>query len=435
MARHKLSSSHEKKRSGILVFEPNSRGHALEWLQHLLRHFEDARPEVTLSMVLAPKLASAIEHWASGELLSRIRLLRMFPWELRACTHRLLVVSSFARWWVLRRYVQLTKADRVVVLEVDHLTLPLALHLGMGGPASVVGVLFRPSVHYPRRGNAGFGWKDRLRDRRKDLLYALTFRNPVMRAVLSLDPYFPEFASRRYRFGSKVGTLPDPVCYPGDTGSVDVPLAQRLPADRTAFVIFGALARRKGILVLLEALARIEPTYARRVAVIAAGDVEPRLKAVLDNEIRELKARRPEVWFDLEDRRLESSELATLIARSDVVLAPYQRFVGSSGVLVWAANAGKPVLTSNYGLVGRFVREYRLGLALDTTDPSALAGGLIAMVRDGPTKFIDQQGAAAFVRGRSPAEFARTILAAALDQANPDGGADARFPRETATTD
>lgn len=435
MARHKPSSSSEKQRSGILVFEPNSRGHALEWLEHLLRHLDDARPDVTLSMALSPKLTSAIEHWASGELLSRIRLLSMSAWEVRACTHRLLIVSSFARWWVLRRYVRLTNADRIVVLEVDHLTLPLALHLGMGGAASVIGVLFRPSVHYPRRGDAGCGWKDRLRDLRKDLLYALTLRNPAMRTVLSLDPYFPEFASRRYRFGSKVGTLPDPVCYSRDTGNVDVPLAQPLPPDRTAFVIFGALARRKGILVLLEALARIEPAYAERVAVIAAGDVESGLKSVLKNAISELRARRPEVWFDLEDRRLAENELATLVARSDVVLAPYQRFVGSSGVLLWAANAGKPVLTSSYGLVGRFVREYRLGLAVDTTDPSALAGGVIAMVRDGPAKFIDEQGAAAFVRGRSPAEFARTILAAALDHANPPGGADVRSPREAATTD
>jgi glycosyltransferase involved in cell wall biosynthesis len=417
------------------VFEPNARGHAQEWLLHLVRYLEDARLGVTVSMALAPRLVSAIEQSGPGERPSGIRLLRLSPREVRACTHRLLVVSSFARWWVLRRYVRTTRADRIVALEVDHLTLPLALRLSMGGSAGVVGVLFRPSVHYPDRGGSGSGWKDRLRDWRKDLLYALTLRNPATRAVLSLDPYFPEFASRRYRFGSKVGAVPDPVCYPDDPGVADLPLAQRLPPDRTAFVLFGALARRKGIMVLLEALARIEPAYAERVAVIAAGEVEPGLQAALRSGIRELRIRRPEIWFDLEDRHLPASELATLVARSDVVLAPYQRFVGSSGVLLWAANTGKPVLTSSYGLIGRFVKEYRLGLALDTADPSVLAGGVIEMVREGPAKFVDQQGAAAFVRGRTPADFANAILRTALGQADSLDGKPAHSPYEESTTD
>src|SRR5204863_6629463 len=103
-----------------------------------------------------------------------------------------------------------------------------------------------------------------------------------------------------------------------------------------------------------------------------------------------LRQQRPELWLKLEDRRLSEGEIAALMARSDVVLAPYQRFVGSSGVLLWAAGAGRPVLSQGFGLVGHLIREHRLGLAVDTTDPAALAAGIRSMVEGGAERYLDR---------------------------------------------
>src|SRR5689334_22236304 len=81
---------------------------------------------------------------------------------------------------------------------------------------------------------------------------------------------------------------------------------------------------------------------------------------------------KPGLWFKVEDRRLEHAELEMLVDQTDIVLAPYQRFVGSSGVLLWAAWAARPVLAQDFGLVGRLVRDHHLGAVADSYDSAAL---------------------------------------------------------------
>jgi glycosyltransferase involved in cell wall biosynthesis len=113
----------------------------------------------------------------------------------------------------------------------------------------------------------------------------------------------------------------------------------------------------------------------------------------------------------LEDRRLAIEEIAGLVERADVVLAPYKRFVGSSGVVLWAARAGRPLLTQDFGLVGRLVREHRLGLTADTSAPPALAAAIERMVHEGPVTFLDRAAAQSFIADRTPENFAASVFA------------------------
>ena len=48
---------------------------------------------------------------------------------------------------------------------------------------------------------------------------------------------------------------------------------------RTTFLLFGHLTKRKGLLILLDALAALRPEAASRIAVVLAGGVEPLLPA------------------------------------------------------------------------------------------------------------------------------------------------------------
>ena len=123
-----------------------------------------------------------------------------------------------------------------------------------------------------------------------------------------------------------------------------------------------------------------------------------------------LARERPELWLRIDDRRLQSGELAALVRQSDVVLAPYQRFVGSSGVLLWAALNGKPVLAQDYGLVGRLTREHRLGVSVDAGTPSAIAREITRMVSEGPARSFDRHAAERFATAQTPTRFASLVL-------------------------
>ena len=393
----------------LLVFEPDSRGHPLGWLELLLTHLRDSGDTLTISLVVAPSIADCLARWRNEDLPFDLHLIALDQREIRLCRHRSAVVSSIGRWRTMRRYLRITGADHGHFLGFDLLSLPLAFGLGFGG-RSVSGILFRPSIHYPRVGSTGFVLRDRIRDLRKDLLYRRMFRNRSVRTILTLDPHFPEFASNRYPMGIKVRPVPDPDCSTGQIGTGHTAIADEIPRDRIALLLFGALDRRKGVLTLLEAVRRLDPSIASRLALVLAGDIDDATAREMATLTHRIAEDRPEVWIKIEDRRLDQGEIAALLRRSALVLLPYQRFVGSSGVLLWAAAAGKPVLAPDYGLLGRLVREHRLGLTTDTMDANRIAEALATAVRRSPESLFDPAMTRRFSEAHAPAIFARTVL-------------------------
>lgn len=387
----------------LLVFEPDAEGHSLEWLEHLVTF---VGPDTELLILAAAPLCEALGRALPAN--AQVRLLPLGRWERRLCLQRPLPIAAFARWWTMRRHLRRTRADAGFFLMLDLQSLPFALGLGMDG-RRVSGILFRPSVHYGEIGPYAPCPAEQRRDRRKEILYRRMLANPAVDRVLSLDPFFPDYARRHYRHGGKVDALPDPV-HPPAAAATAATAATPVPEGRVSFLLFGYLAERKGPLELLDALALLPPHVARRVAVRFAGKVDPGLRYAIDQRRRALETTQPRLWLRVDDRRLDSGELATLVEESDVILAPYQRFVGSSGVLLWAARAGRPVLAQEFGLIGKLTRDNRLGVAVDAGDTEQLAREIVRMVENGPASFIDRSAAQRFVAAQTPQRFASLVL-------------------------
>jgi glycosyltransferase involved in cell wall biosynthesis len=392
----------------ILVFEPESEGHSVEWLLHLI-HFATAKSQGASIHLLAsePVCRQLVEDAAvSG---SEIHLIPLLPQEQSLCTHRSLMVSSFSRWWIMRRYMARTNAEAGHFLCIDHLTLPLALGLGLRH-RPISGTLFRPSVHYRQLSAVRLRWSERLRNLRKGILYRMALRHPRVSRILTLDPYFPSFAATHYRDGGKVRWLPDPVHPSVNRQNGDGHLLRTIPTNLTILLLFGHITERKGVLMLLAALRSVHSEFASHIGVVIAGRIDASVRARVQSAISALAEDRPNLWVHIEDRRLSSGELHALVERSDVVLAPYQRFVGSSGVLLWAARAGKPLVTQDYGLLGRLVRDNRLGIVVDTTEPRSLRAGIEVLVATGGRYNFDPQSANTFLSAMTPQSFAAEVF-------------------------
>jgi glycosyltransferase involved in cell wall biosynthesis len=393
----------------ILILEPDSEGHSQEWLQHLSEFVAADATAAAIFVAAPPALCAALSRSMPAVAEGRIRFIALKPRELRLCTHRSLSIAAFARWWTMRRYLMRSGADFGFFLSLDLLCLPLALGLRMLG-RPIAGILFRPSVHYGALGEYHPSSAERLRDLRKDLLYRLMLRNPSLRTVLSLDPFFPAHAVSRYSHGLKVQTVPDPAQPATAPAGGDAAAGDFVPPGRVGLLLFGYLTERKGPLMVLDALRLLPPAIANRTAVLFAGRIDPAIRDNIDGRCSALARDRPDLWLRIEDRRLDRGELEALVARSDIVLAPYQRFVGSSGVLLWAARAGRPVLAQEFGLVGRLTRDHRLGAVADSSDPVQLAREIEHMIVRGPQSFIDLPSATTFAASRTPHRFASTVL-------------------------
>ncbi|MEQ8346484.1 MAG: glycosyltransferase [Sneathiellaceae bacterium] len=387
----------------LLILEPKSAGHVREWIGHILAACDLPGPPRRLTFAIGEDLASEF----GGPLPDGVDLVALDPALRRRCMDRRPPVSAFARWQAMRRLLAHTGAGHGLFLECDHVALPLALGLRIGR-ARLSGILFRPSAHYRAIDGSPSSRRERLRDLVKDLTMRLALRNPALDTVFSLDPYFPAFARNRYGGGRKVRALGDPAA-PRHRHTADAPVPGAADGRRV-FLLFGEITHRKGAAQLLRALARLRPEVAATVAVVLAGRIDPAIAPELDALQADIRERRSGLALQVIDRWLSEQELDSLVDRCDVVLAPYQRFVGSSGVLIRAAAAGKPVICQRYGLLGRLVAGYRLGLAVDSSDPDALAAAVTAFARDAGPDRSDGALRAAFLRERRPALFAWRIL-------------------------
>lgn len=400
-------------RGDILIFEPEAEGHAYEWLGHLIRHAladpAKGRVWILVPLELHRRLSQAL-HGAADD---RVRLLSLSPRAARLCCDRRLWVSSFARWFIARRCLLRTQAGALHFLALDLLSLPLALGFGMKR-RPVSGILFRPSTHYRFLGSYEPNWRERVRDWRKEVLYRLMLNNRALAAVHTLDPYFARYAARFYRNGAKIQPVPDPVFPVLDLPATPTPLGAAVPAGRVCFLLFGYLTERKGTLQLVAALRLLPEAIAARAAILFVGRVDPTIRAPMRERLAQLAEAQPTLFCHLEDRWLATEEIEALLRRADVVLAPYQRFVGSSGVMLWAARAGKPILTQDFGVLNSLARDHRLGLAVDCTDPAILAQAIARFIEEGPQRFIDHDAARQFLAAHSPERFAETVLTNAI---------------------
>jgi glycosyltransferase involved in cell wall biosynthesis len=408
-------------RDAVLVFEPEHGGHQPAYVRLLAEWVSVQRAPCRVVFAVSGRLLERLQREDAFDLRRQAGcdVIEIAPAAADSCFQGPLHRRSFARLRLMRELVPRASARHVISLFLDPLQLALALQRRLPRDATLSGILFRPSVHEIYAPTAGSSVGERLRDLRKRLLYRLMLRNPTLTDVLCLDPYFPSFAQAEFGVGKKVRALPDPVVtMPAATSRPDVgaDLLDSVSGREVVFTLFGALAARKGVLQVLDALALLPGPSRAKVRVVLAGNVEPDIADEFAKRIRRLRgAHGADDCLRVVDRFLTTRELAWLVRNSTVILAPYQRFVGSSGVLGWAAEAHKPVIAQDYGLVGALVRNYRLGLTVDAADPARIAAAMSQLVQPGQLEVV---AAAArwddFLVDRRPEAFAAAVFAGLL---------------------
>ncbi len=97
-------------------------------------------------------------------------------------------------------------------------------------------------------------------------------------------------------------------------------------------------------------------------------------------------------------------------AAADVVAAPYQKHVGMSGITVQAAAVGRPLLCSDYGLMGELTRQYQLGSTVDASSPRAIGEALTEMLQGNDAHLGNAGSMQDFANHNSDLLFAKTLV-------------------------
>ena len=385
----------KREKEHVLIFEPLSGGHRAEFIGHLLEHIQRAKPRDRIYTFVVGKGMTG--EW---DLPAGVSLREIESSQERALAKASGSLGGFVFWRILKACLAELKPDRLVIMDLTWLELPLCFHRL---PYPFSGILF---VQYPElRSAASVGWKQRFRFWAKEFKTGCFFRVARPQKVFLLNGAFScDYLNRRF-CGARYLPIPDPV--PEITGDPSVRFRREygIEAGRRVFLFFGSMSARKGVEGLVDALGSLSPEAARKSAFVFCGMPEADYAEHYHELVENLMREHPYICLHLEERFVSSTRMRALFEQADWILMPYTRPEYSSGILVHAAAASTPVIGSADGLVGRQIREHGLGLDISL---DALPRAIEEAVSKSHT--FDEPARKAFVSASSPEQFSATLL-------------------------
>lgn len=397
----------------VMLFDLYAGGHHGQHVRQLVAYWGENALPGRLDVVVPPSFLDVhtdVQRLAEHYAAAGVRLIPIDQAvQLRSKGPLRLVRNDLQHGRLLRRYVKKLQPDHCMLMYFDHVQLSLATDLRFDVPVRLSGTYFRPSFHYADLSNAPVSLTERLKGLRKIALLKAALRNPHFATLFCLDPFVVPYIER-WRTPTQAVVLPDGI-EPAPAVTTTEPMRAQLQVEpgRKMLLLFGSLARRKGVFELFDALHVLPDDVCAQACLVLAGAVVEEDRNALYREVEALRKQKP-IQIILRDTFIPAEEIHHLVDAADVMLLPYQRHIGSSGVLVRAAAAQVPVLGSDYGVLGAQIRTRRLGLAVDTTDPPALADGLATFLAQPTATLYDTEEAARFAAENTAERFAATIF-------------------------
>jgi len=307
---------------------------------------------------------------------------------------------------VLERHIRKSRPDHVVLMMFDHCQTSLATRVLRHSTLS--GIYFRPTFR-PTDGENSHS--DAGLIRRRELLRA-AISNPALTHLFVLDPRVIE-EIKGMRSDLHVLSLPDGYSDPeSDVDPADVRSRLGIAPDRKIVLFFGVVSARKGIFEMLEAADVVHKESQTSLSLVIAGKIATAERKDILAAIDRTRSK-TNVQLVLLDRFVEETEISPFFKMADVVVVTYRNHAGSSNVLIRAAASATPVVGTDQGLVGEWIRDHHLGVSVPSEDSEAVARGIEdALYRLDRTPF-DPDRALAFSKFHSADAFAQTIFSAA----------------------
>jgi Glycosyl transferases group 1 len=372
-----------------MIFDPHDRGHYLTYIRYILT---EACIAERVTLVLQEDITSSEAYRT-----------QLSPYVRDVEIDSAITPGSFRRGSALladfQRAVRRHKPDHVWIPSGDllvrqcnltHLFRNCSFARGMEAECGMVEIRFHHS-------------SPRLRGQMRQLLERTLLRHGPWQRLHTIDPTaFGWMRTRDQRLARRFALIPDPV---EDFTPVTKQHARRelgIPTDGTYIGTVGSHAiPRKGTNLLLDAFARAKLGSHDRLLI--AGPLGEKLHNRLRSEFSQL-CRADRVI--LLDRYLTDVELMMAISAMDVVCTPYFDHLGSSGIVLRAAQLERCVLAPDQGWFAYMIPRFGLGETGHILESTALARSLeTALVRS--REFQISPACRRLIRYSHPSNFAR----------------------------
>jgi glycosyltransferase involved in cell wall biosynthesis len=387
----------------FLIFDTILNGHHTDYITYLVDYWWEHQLPGEL-WVVTPRGFSATLS-AEAKKYPGIHCLELNDDELQSAQKGTTLRRSFSEWNLFVKYARQVRPTQALLMYFD--LFQMGMWLGEKPPCPVSGIYFRPSFHYP----AQLSVKEKAVALRKKWLLGRVLSNPSLSHLFCLDK---SSVKTIRKMSNRVRVLPlsDPVRkYAISTHEVEA-LRETLDIDphRKVFLVFGYLDNRKGIEPVLDAIDQLTPTERANFTLILAGPISDEYRHLIDDRINSLKSGTQVVC--LYEKRLGPA-IQMLFDLSDFVLTLYQKHIGMSSIVVRAALARKPLISSDFGYMGSLVDTEALG----TTVNSESIPSIVEAFRQALRGEISFSGPAvrALSEQNTAQQFARQIIGALVE--------------------
>lgn len=393
----------------ILVYDSEAGGHHREYFRYLKEYWAQAETDGHLYFATHPDVAEDIEEEVP-QTCTVLPLDRATVDELENTQQAWR--RSLKEWSAMEEMAQQCEPDHCVVSSLNWFQFALALPQAYWVDYTISGILFFPYPRWkPESASTFDAALDRIRLIRKRTILWLMMRNPMVSTVHVLnDPKVAQYLNGTLDSRERFQALPDPApVLPDPPSSANLRARYDIDANRTLFLFFGTISRRKGVLMTLEALKDLPADVRGEIAVVFVGRLKLGQKEAIRAAVREVETL-CQLQIRTDFRFVDPDELALALRDCDVVLAPYQRTEGSSGVLGHVARSGKPVIGPRTGLIGEIIRKYDLGVTIDASHARELSEAIVTAHRDSFDDLSNTSGMRKYVADHAPDAFARQLL-------------------------
>lgn len=346
----------------ILLVEPRVEGHHLRYLQYLSEDFLSFGLDVHLALDMRSDEARHRLDDKNPEIIKNCRLVSLYDTLGHIRGRGLIIAAKNCATEVGATEIFFNSFDEVASKACRRAAL-----FSMPPPflrGKISGIYFRP-----RQLDTGHVSFNKFL---KKFGFGRLYRQRWFKHIFLANEFLVERVRKNYP-GETFSFLPDPADLNINDNQVEAQKKLGVPSGRRILLHFGSGSKRKGLQLLLTAIESLPKK--EKLFLIVAGKQEHDLKT------RMLLSKLEQAGhLKLMDYYVSDAEEKLCFAAADFVILPYLSHYGSTNVLARAAAAQKPVVASDYHLVGRRVLTYNLGILFENAKHESLSRHLLEAI-------------------------------------------------------
>ena len=327
-----------------LVFVTNIHGHFMEYIHHIaIKVAESSKDELYIAVPDSIKENQNLLSWPENTNIHWV-----YFEENKVITGKVLRDSYYSAR-ELSRICRLIKPEQVILLLL-FATMPFLPFMLPKG-CKVSGIIYNIYLYRWKRQGILMKIQDFIK-------YFMLSRMSVFNKVFILNDSVSASRLNKIWKTEKFTYLVDPYVPIDKAKITDGRKKMGISPDKTVFLHFGSITRRKGVLYIYEIISKLKKEDRNKCCFIFAGKIWEDVK---DDFYKQYKALKDVVQIVVYDEFCPYDFFGQLCLSSDYVVLPYMNTCSSSGIIAYASQFLTPVIVPEGGLVPKLVKKYHMG--------------------------------------------------------------------------